>query len=93
MVRRMFERHAGFLTMLRASQPFIEELSSRRCYLDLRRLAPYRGLTVEHVERLEGTCHSLVTPADGSPLESAVQQRLERLQRFLDALRTVLEMA
>ncbi|MEO8505711.1 MAG: hypothetical protein ABI609_17575 [Acidobacteriota bacterium] len=92
MVRRMFERHGRVPDeMFRAAQPFVEELLST-ILPELRQLAPYRGLTVEHVERLEGTCRSLVIPADGGPLESAVQQRLERLQRFLDALRMVLEM-
>ncbi len=91
LVQHMLERHRRMPDeMTRGARPFIEELHTV-IVPDLKRLAPYRGLTIELVDRLDGTCRALLADqgltamADTTPL-----QRLERLQRFLDALQAVM---
>ena len=92
MVLRMFARHGRLPDeMLASSQPFVEELLTV-LVPGVRRLAPYRGLTCELVDRLEATCQGLLArPGDAAAGDSSPFQRLERLQRFLDALGSVLE--
>jgi hypothetical protein len=92
MVLRMFARHGRLPDeMLHSSQPFVEELLTV-VVPGVRRLAPYRGLTPELVDRLEATCQSLLArPGESAASDSSPFQRLERLQRFLDALGSVLE--
>jgi len=90
MVVRMFDRHGRMPDeMVRGTHPFLEELLTV-LIPDLHRLAPYHGITGEVVTRLEATCRGLVASAEALPGEMPLLQRLERVQRFLDALQGVL---
>jgi len=90
MVVRMFDRHGRMPDeMVRGTHPFLEELLTV-LVPDLHRLAPYHGITVEVVTRLEATCRGLLASAEALPGEMPLLQRLERVQRFLDALQGVL---
>jgi len=92
MVLRMFARHGRLPdAMVGASLPFVEEFLTAVAPT-LRRLAPYGGLTVELVERIEGTCRALMASptGSGSGTDPAARSRLERLERFLEALETVI---
>ncbi|MGE5234642.1 MAG: hypothetical protein ACM3OB_11075 [Acidobacteriota bacterium] len=92
MVLRMFARHGRLPdAMVGASLPFVEEFLTTVAPT-LRRLAPYGGLTVELVERIEGTCRALIASPTGSSsgTDPAARSRLERLERFLEALETVI---
>ena len=75
--------------MARGTHPFLEELLTV-LIPDLHRLAPYHGITSEVVTRLEATCRGLLASAKVLPGELPLEQRLERVQRFLDALQGVL---
>ncbi|HVT59355.1 MAG TPA: hypothetical protein VHR45_13260 [Thermoanaerobaculia bacterium] len=92
LVLRMIDRHGRVPdAMVGASLPFIEELLADVAP-DLRRLAPYRGLTADLADRFEGACRALAaglrSPAAGEPTP---QQELAQLQRLLAALETGLE--
>ncbi len=90
MVARMFDRHGRVPDeMVRGTHPFLEELLTV-LIPDLHRVVPYRGLTAEVVTRLEATCRGLAASTDALPGELPLQQRFERVQRFLDALQGVL---
>lgn len=90
MVVRMFERHGRVPDeMVRGTHPFLEELLTV-LIPDLHRITPYQGLTAEVVTRLEATCRGLAASVEALPGELSLQQRLERVQRFLDALQGVL---
>lgn len=90
MVLRMLARHGRLPdAMTAASLPLVEELVAD-VTPRLRRLAPHGGLTADLVERIEETCRALLAEPLAAVSGEATRQRLERLQRFLAALETVL---
>jgi hypothetical protein len=90
MTQRLLEKHSRIPgAMFHAINPFLREIADR-LVPDLQALAPYKGLTLESVQRLEAVCRELCQ-ADPTPAElmDEVPRKLERILRFLDALRSV----
>jgi len=90
LAQRMLEKHARLPgAMFHSINPFLQEIAVH-LVPDLKAIAPYKGLTLEAVLRLETVCHELCYN-DPSPTEmvSEVPRKLERIVRFLDALRAV----
>lgn len=91
MTQRLIDKHSRLpAAMFRSIHPFLQEISDR-LVPDLKAIAPYKSLTVEAVQRLETVCQELCredpTPED---LADEIPRKLERIVRFLDALRAVL---
>jgi hypothetical protein len=90
MTQRLLEKHSRLpAAMFHAVNPFLQEISGR-LIPDLKAIAPYKGLTLEAVQRLEAVCREL-SAEDPAPaqFEDEVPRKLERILRFLDALRSV----
>jgi hypothetical protein len=90
MTQRLLEKHSRLpAAMFHAINPFLLEITGR-LIPDLKGIAPYRGLTLEAVQRLETVCRELCR-ADPTPAELTddIPRKLERILRFLDALRSV----
>jgi hypothetical protein len=94
LAQRMLEKHARLPgAMFHSINPFLQEIAVH-LVPDLKAIAPHKGLTLEAVLRLETVCHELCD-TDPSPTEmvSEVPRKLERIVRFLDALRSVVSPA
>jgi hypothetical protein len=94
LAQRMLEKHARLPgAMFHSINPFLQEIAAH-LVPDLKTIAPYKGLTREAVLRLETVCRELCD-TDPSPAEmvSDVPRKLERIVRFLDALRSVVSSA
>lgn len=92
MTQRLLEKHSRLpAAMFHAVNPFLLEITGR-LIPDLKSIAPYKGLTLEAVQRLETVCRELCEE-DPSPaqLTGEVPRKLERILRFLDALRSVVQ--
>lgn len=90
LAQRMLEKHARLPgAMFHSINPFLQEIAVH-LVPDLKAIAPHQGLTLEAVLRLETVCRELCE-TDPSPAEmvSEVPRKLERILRFLDALRSV----
>jgi hypothetical protein len=90
LAQRMLEKHARLpRAMFHSINPFLQEIAVH-LVPDLKAIAPHKGLTLEAVLRLETVCHELCD-TDPSPTEmvNEVPRKLERIVRFLDALRSV----
>ena len=90
MTQRLLEKHSRLpAAMFHAINPFLQEIANR-LIPDLKSIAPYKGLTLEAVHRLETVCRELCR-ADPTPAELTddIPRKLERILRFLDALRSV----
>jgi hypothetical protein len=91
MTQRLIAKHSRLpAAMFRSVHPFLQEIADG-LVPDLKAIAPYRSLTVEAVLRLETVCQELCRD-DPTPEDLAVEipRKLERIVRFLDALRAVL---
>ena len=91
LTQRMLEKHSRLPgAMFHSIDPFLQEIADH-LVPDLKLIAPYKGLTPEAVQRLETVCRELCG-TDPSPADMAaeVPRKLERILRFLDALRAVL---
>jgi len=73
--------------MFQSIHPYLDEV---RVLLvpELRRIVPYRGITEEALDRLDGYCYDLLH-ADPSlaTLRDEIPKKMERLLRFLEAVR------
>jgi hypothetical protein len=90
LAQRMLEKHARLPgAMFHSINPFLQEIADH-LVPDLKLIVPNKGLTLEAVQRLETVCRELCN-TDPSPADmvSEVPKKLERILRFLDALRTV----
>ncbi|HWM92676.1 MAG TPA: hypothetical protein VN493_18065 [Thermoanaerobaculia bacterium] len=88
MTQRLLSKHARIPTaMFQSIQPYIKEVQERLVPV-LRQITPFRGITEEAVQKLEGYCGDLrrsnLSPAE---LKEDVPKKMERLVRFLEALR------
>jgi hypothetical protein len=91
LTQRMLEKHSRLPgAMFHSIDPFLQEIADH-LVPDLKLIAPHKGLTPEAVQRLETVCRELCA-TDPSPADmvSEVPRKLERILRFLDALRAVL---
>ena len=91
MTQRLLEKNARLPgTMYESTHPYLEEIRTKLVPL-LRRIAPYQAITDEAVDRLDGYCYDLIH-ADPSlaPLREEVAKKMERLLRFLEAVRAAL---
>jgi hypothetical protein len=92
MTQRLLEKHSRLpAAMFHAVNPFLQEITGR-LVPDLKSIAPYKGLTLEAVQRLEAVCRELCRE-DPSPAQliDEVPRKLERILRFLDALRSLVQ--
>jgi len=92
MTQRLLEKHSRLPSaMFHAVNPFLQEITSR-LIPDLKAIAPYKGLTLEAVQRLETVCRELCQE-NPSPAQLAdeVPRKLDRIVHFLDALRTLVQ--
>ncbi len=88
MTQRLLSKHSRIpATMLQSTYPYLQEVQDRLVPV-LRQITPFRGITDEAVKKLEGYCRDLRRP-DLSPaqLKDDVPKKMERLLRFLEALR------
>jgi|GEM_PF-977162 len=92
MTQRLLEKHSRLPSaMFHAVNPFLFEIINR-LIPDLKAIAPYKGLTVEAVQRLETVCRELCHD-DPSPAQLAdeVPRKLDRIVHFMDALRAIVQ--
>jgi len=90
MTQRLLAKHSRIPdAMFHAVNPFLREISEH-LVPDLKAIVPYQGLTLEAVQRLDTVCRELCQD-DPAPaeLEDEVPRKLERVLRFLDALRSI----
>lgn len=88
MTQRLLSKHARIpAAMFQSIQPYLKEVQERLVPA-LRQITPFRGITEEAVTKLEGFCTDLrrsnLSPAE---LKEEVPKKMERLVRFLEALR------
>jgi hypothetical protein len=94
MTQRLLEKHSRIpVAMCHAVNPFLLDILGR-LVPDLKTIVPYKGLTEEAVVRLESVCRELCE-GDPEPAQFAdeVPRKLERILRFLDALRSIAQSA
>jgi hypothetical protein len=92
MTQRLLEKHSRLPSaMFHAVNPFLFEIINR-LIPDLKAIAPYKGLTLEAVQRLETVSRELCQD-DPSPAQLAdeVPRKLDRIVHFLDALRAIVQ--
>ena len=90
MTQRLLAKHSRIPdAMFHAVNPFLREITEH-LVPDLKAIVPYQGLTLEAVQRLDTVCRELCQD-DPAPaeLEDEVPRKLERILRFLDALRSI----
>jgi hypothetical protein len=88
MTQRLLSKHNRIpAAMLQSTHPYLQEVQDRLVPV-LKQITPFRGITDEAVTKLEGYCRDLRRP-DLSPtqLKDDVPKKMERLLRFLEALR------
>jgi len=90
MTQRLLEKHSRIpVAMFHAVNPFLQDILWR-LIPDLKKIAPYKGLTAEAVARLEVVCRELCEgDPDPASFADEVPRKLERILRFLDGLRAL----
>jgi len=90
MTQRLLEKHSRIpVAMFHAVNPFLQDILWR-LIPDLKKIAPYKGLTAEAVARLETVCRELCEgDPDPASFAEEVPRKLERILRFLDGLRAL----
>ncbi len=88
MTQRLLSKHARIpVAMFQSIQPYLKEVQERLVPA-LKQITPFRGITEEAVTKLEGYCTELRRPnLSPSELKDEVPKKMERLVRFLEALR------
>ncbi|HWN44098.1 MAG TPA: hypothetical protein VNW71_17875 [Thermoanaerobaculia bacterium] len=88
MTQRLLSKHARIpLAMFQSIQPYLKEIQERLVPA-LKQITPFRGITEEAVTKLEGYCTELRRPGlSPAELKDEVPKKMERLVRFLEALR------
>ncbi len=90
MTQRLLAKHARIPdAMFQSIYPYLEAVRDKLVPA-LRSIVPYQGITEEVVNRLEAFCNDLlrVDPALGETREE-IPKTMERLPRFLEAVRAV----
>ena len=88
MTQRLLSKHARIpAAMFQSTLPYLKEIQERLVPA-LKEITPFRGITDEAVKKLEGYCTDLRRP-NPSPaeLKDDFPKKMERLVRFLEALR------
>lgn len=88
MTQRLLSKHARIpAAMFQSIQPYLKEVQERLVPA-LKQITPFRGITDEAVVKLEGYCTELRRPnLSPAELKDDVPKKMERLVRFLEALR------
>ncbi|MEA2563391.1 MAG: hypothetical protein QOH06_4895 [Acidobacteriota bacterium] len=88
MTQRLLSKHARIpVAMFQSIQPYLKEVQERLVPA-LKQITPFRGITEEAVTKLEGYCTELRRPGlSPAELKDEVPKKMERLVRFLEALR------
>jgi hypothetical protein len=88
MTQRLLSKHARIpAAMFQSIQPYLKEVQERLVPA-LKQITPFRGITEEAVTKLEGYCTELRRPGlSPAELKDEVPKKMERLVRFLEALR------
>ena len=90
MTQRLLSKHARIPdAMFRSIYPYLEEVRDKLVPA-LRPIVPYQGITDDVVSRLEAYCNDLLRadPTLGHTHEE-ISKKMERLPRFLEAVRSV----
>jgi outer membrane biosynthesis protein TonB len=88
MTQRLLSKHARIpAAMFQSIQPYLKEIQERLLPA-LKEITPFRGITDEAVKKLEGYCVELRRPnLSPAELKDEVPKKMDRLVRFLEALR------
>lgn len=88
MTQRLLSKHARIpAAMFQSIQPYLKEVQERLVPA-LKQITPFRGITAEAVTKLDGYCAELRRPGlSPAELKDDVPKKMERLVRFLEALR------
>ena len=88
MTQRLLSKHARIpAAMFQSIQPYLKEVQERLIPA-LKQITPFRGITDEAVTKLEGYCTELRRPGlSPAELKDEVPKKMERLVRFVEALR------
>jgi hypothetical protein len=88
MTQRLLSKHARIpAAMLQSTHPYLQDVQERLVPV-LKQITPFRGITDEAVKKLEGYCRDLRRPdLPPAQLKDDVPKKMERLLRFLEALR------
>ena len=88
MTQRLLSKHARIpVAMFQSIQPYLKEVQERLVPA-LKQITPFRGITEEAVTKLESYCTDLRRPnLSPAELKDDVPKKMERLVRFLEALR------
>ncbi|HKH46194.1 MAG TPA: hypothetical protein VKM72_16150 [Thermoanaerobaculia bacterium] len=88
MTQRLLAKHARIPdTMFQSLFPYLEEVRDKLVPA-LRPIVPYQGITEDVVSRLETFCNDLLR-ADPASGKEDLPKKMERLPRFLEAVRSV----
>lgn len=90
MTQRLLAKHARIPdAMFQTIYPYLEEVRDK-LVPELRRIVPFRGINEDVVGRLETYCNDLLR-VDPTPdrLKEEIPKKMERLPRFLEAVRSV----
>lgn len=88
MTQRLLAKHARIPeAMFQSIFPYLEEVRDKLVPA-LRQIAPYQGVTEDVVTRLETYCNDLLR-VDPTQMKEDVPKKMERLPRFLEAVRSV----
>ena len=88
MTQRLLSKHARIpAAMFQSIQPYLKDVQERLVPA-LKQITPFRGITDEAVVKLEGYCTELRRPnLSPAELKEDVPKKMERLVRFVEALR------
>lgn len=88
MTQRLLSKHARIpAAMFQSIQPYLKDVQDRLVPA-LKQITPFRGITDEAVVKLERYCTELRLPnLSPAELKDEVPKKMERLVRFLEALR------
>ncbi|MFL6289875.1 MAG: hypothetical protein ACJ759_03165 [Thermoanaerobaculia bacterium] len=88
MTQRLLSKHARIpAAMFQSIQPYLKDVQERLIPV-LKQITPFRGITDEAVTKLDGYCTELRRPnLSPAELKDEVPKKMERLVRFLEALR------
>ncbi len=90
MTQRLLKKHSRIpVAMFHAVNPFLQDILYR-LVPDLKKIVPCQGITEEAVARLEAVCRELCEgDPDPTQFVDEVPRKLERILRFLEALRSI----
>lgn len=87
MTQRLLSKHARIpAAMFQSTQPYLKDVQERLVPI-LREITPFRGITDEAVRKLDGYCDDLRRSDVPPHMKEEIPKKMERLVRFLEALR------